>query len=112
MTSVIGDFVERVDFNSYEDFFKNFKLKFDDDFNFGFDVVDKYAEIDPDKIALIWTDDNEKHTFTFKDIKEYSNKTVNMLKRLGIKKGDKVLLTLKADTNGGSVWLHCIRLVQ
>ena len=27
MTSLIGDFVERVEFNSYEDFFKNFKLK-------------------------------------------------------------------------------------
>ena len=96
MTSVIGDFVERVEFNSYEDFFKNFKLKFNDDFNFGFDVVDKYAEIDPDKIALIWVnDDDEKHTFTFKDMKEYSNRTVNLLKRIGIKKGDKVMLTLK-----------------
>ena len=96
MTSVIGDFVERVDFNSYEDFFENFKLKYDDDFNFGFDVVDKYAEIDPDKIALIWTnDDEEKHTFTFKDMKEYSNRTANLFKSLGIKKGDCVMLTLK-----------------
>ena len=96
MTSVIGDFVERVDFDSYEDFFKNFKLKYDDDFNFGFDVVDKYAEIDPDKIALIWTNDNEeKYTFTFKDMKEYSNRTANLFKSLGIQKGDKVMLTLK-----------------
>ena len=85
MTSVIGDFVERVEFNSYEDFFKNFKLKFNDDFNFGFDVVDKYAEIDPEKIALIWTNDNdENHTFTFKEMKEYSNRTVNLLKRIGV----------------------------
>ena len=96
MTSVIGDFVERVDFKSYEDFFENFKLKYDDDFNFGFDVVDKYAEIDPNKIALIWTnDDEEKHTFTFKDMKEYSNRTANLFKSLGIKKGDCVMLTLK-----------------
>ena len=96
MTSVIGDFVERVDFDSYEDFFKNFKLKYDDDFNFGFDVVDKYAEIDPDKIALIWTNDNEeKYTFTFKDMKEYSNRTANLFKSLGIQKGDKVMLTLE-----------------
>ena len=96
MTSVIEDFVERVDFNSYEDFVENFKLKYDEDFNFGFDVVDKYAEIDPDKIALIWTnDEDEKHVFTFKEIKEYSNRTVNLLKSLGIKKGDKVMLTLK-----------------
>ncbi len=104
MTSVIENFVERVDFNSYEDFYKNFKLTYDEDFNFGFDVVDKYAEIDPEKIALIWTDDNEKRTFTFKDIKEKSNKTVNLLKRLGIKKGDKVMLTLKSRYE----WWFCM----
>ena len=38
MTSVIGDFLQRVDFNSYEDFFENFKLKYNEDYNFGFDV--------------------------------------------------------------------------
>ena len=96
MTLVIGDFLERVDFNSYEDFYENFKLKYEDDFNFGFDVVDIYAEIDPEKIALIWTNDyDEKHTFTFKDMKEYSNKAANLFKSQGIKKGDKVMLTLK-----------------
>ena len=95
MTAVIGDFVERVDFKSYEDFYKNFKLKYNEDFNFGFDVVDKYAEIDPDKIALIWTNDTENHTFTFKEMREYSNRTANLFKRYGIKKGDRVMLTLK-----------------
>ena len=105
MTAVIGDFLERVDFDSYEDFYENFKLTYEDDFNFGFDVVDRYAEIDPDKIALIWTNDNdENHTFTFKDIKEYSNKTANLLKRLGIKKGDKVMLTLKSRYE----WWFCM----
>ena len=90
MTSLIENFVERVDFDSYEDFMKNFKLKYEPDYNFGFDVVDKYAEIDPEKIALIWTNDHdEHHTFTFKQMSEYSNKTVNLLKRLGIKKATK-----------------------
>ena len=96
MTSLIEDFVERVEFSSYEDFFKNFKLKYNEDYNFGFDVVDKYAEIDPDKTALIWTNDHdETYTFTFKDMKEYSNRAANLFKRLGIKKGDCVMLTLK-----------------
>ena len=96
MTSVIGDFVERVDFDSYEDFHENFKLKYNDDYNFGFDVVDKYAEIDPEKIALIWVNDHdEEHTFTFKEMKEYSNRAANLFKSLGIKKGDCVMLTLK-----------------
>lgn len=108
MTSLIEDFVERVDFNSYEDFYENFKLTYPDNFNFGFDVVDKYAEIDPEKVALIWTnDDNEKHTFTFEDMKRYSNKTANLLQRLGIKKGDKVMLTLK---NRYEFWFSMIAL--
>ena len=105
MTSLIEDFVERVEFDSYEDFLKNFKLKFEDTFNFGFDVVDKYAEIDPDKKALIWVnDDGEEHVFTFKDMKEYSNRTANLLKRLGIKKGDSVMLTLKSRYE----WWFCM----
>lgn len=107
MTSLIEEFVERVDFNSYEDFKKNFKLKIPKNFNFGFDVVDKYAEIDPTKVALVWTDDNEKHIFTFEDIKKYSNKAANLFKSLGIKKGDNVILTLK---NRYEFWFSIIAL--
>lgn len=108
MTSLISDFVERVDFNSYEDFYENFKLKYDDDYNFGFDVIDKYAEIDPEKRALIWVnDEGEKHTFTFEDLKRLSNKTANLFKKMGIKKGDKVMLTLK---NRYEFWITMIAL--
>ena len=96
MTTLIGDFVNRVDFKSYEDFYENFELKYNEDYNFGFDVVDKYAEIDPEKVALIWVnEEGEEHIFTFEDIKKYSNKVANLFKRLGINKGDKVMLTLK-----------------
>lgn len=96
MTTLIGDFVNRVDFKSYEDFYENFELKYNEDYNFGFDVVDKYAEIDPEKVALIWVnEEGEEHIFTFKDMKKYSNKVANLFKRLGINKGDKVMLTLK-----------------
>ena len=96
MTTLIGDFVNRVDFKSYEDFYENFELKYNEDYNFGFDVVDKYAEIDPEKVALIWVnEEGEQHIFTFEDMKKYSNKVANLFKRLGINKGDKVMLTLK-----------------
>lgn len=108
MTSLISDFVEKVDFDSYEDFYENFKLKYNDDYNFGFDVVDKYAEIDPEKVALIWTnDEDEKHTFTFEDLKKLSNKTANLFKKMGIKKGDSVMLTLK---NRYEFWIVMIAL--
>lgn len=95
MTSLIGNFVKRVDFKSYKDFYDNFEFNVPKDFNFGFDVVDEYARIDPEKIALIWCDDNEKKVFTFTDMKKLSNKAANFFKSQGINKGDAVLLTLK-----------------
>ena len=95
MTSLIGNFVNRVDFKSYKDFYDNFEFTVPKDFNFGFDVVDEYARIDPEKLALIWCDDNEKKVFTFLDMKKLSNKAANLFKSQGIKKGDAVLLTLK-----------------
>ena len=51
MISVIWDLVEIVDFNSYEDLYKNFKLKYEEDYNFWLDIVDKYAKIDSYKIS-------------------------------------------------------------
>ena len=40
MTSLIGNFVNRVDFKSYKDFYDNFEFTVPKDFNFGFDVVE------------------------------------------------------------------------
>jgi acetyl-CoA synthetase len=96
MSSLLKNYVNRVEFDSYEDFKENFRFKIPENFNFAYDVVDKYAEEYPDKIALIWVNDNnEERIFTFKDIKDNSNKTANFLRDLGVKKGDSVLLTLR-----------------
>lgn len=89
-------FLERTEFNSYEDFKANYRLKPIENFNFGFDVVDAWAENEPDKKALVWTNDNnETLEFSFLDIKKYSNKCANFLESLGIGVGDRVLLILK-----------------
>lgn len=68
----------------------------EEDFNFGFDIVDGLAAKSPDKTALIYVSDElEEKRFTFADIKKYSNMTANYFRSLGIKKGDKVMLVLK-----------------
>ena len=106
--SLLERFVERVDFDSYEDFVQNFKIKVPENFNFGFDVVDEYAKNEPEREALIWCDDdgNEKH-FTFKDISEKSNRVANMFKGLGIRKGDRVLMILRQRPE---VWFTMVGL--
>ncbi len=83
-------------FDKYEDFVKNFKITVPENFNFGFDIVDEWAKKEPNKKALVWCDDKGlEKTFTFDDIRKYTNKTANFFKRIGIKKGDTVLLILK-----------------
>ncbi len=84
------------EFNTYDDFKANFSLNIPEGFNFAFDIVDKWAEIDKDKVALLYEDDfGISKQFTFKDISELSNRAANYFTSIGIKKGDVVMLTLK-----------------
>lgn len=74
----------------------DFSLNIPENFNFGFDIVDEMARLEPQKTAMVWCNQKgEEHTFTFADIKKYSNKTANFLIKAGIKKGDIVMLVLK-----------------
>lgn len=97
MSSLLTKFLSRVEFESYNDFKENFKINVPENFNFAYDVVDEYAADIPDKIAMVWCDDNDNnHVFTFADMKYYSDKAANFFMKCGIKKGDTVMLTLKA----------------
>lgn len=75
---------------------KKLTLDYPDDFNFGYDVVDKIADETPDKRALVWCNvEGEEHIFTFSDIKKYSNQMANVFRNAGIGQGDRVMLILK-----------------
>ena len=71
-------------------------LEYPDNFNFGYDVVDKIADETPEKRALVWCNmDGEEHIFSFADIKKYSNQMANVFRSAGIGHGDRVMLILK-----------------
>ncbi|OPX44531.1 acetyl-coenzyme A synthetase [Ruminiclostridium hungatei] len=94
--SLDSRYLDRVVFDSYEDFSRNFKLKVPDNFNFAYDIIDEYAAMEPDRPALVWCDDNGRESFfTFGDLKFWSDKTANYLKARGISKGDKVMFILR-----------------
>lgn len=87
---------KREDFFSLEDAQKNYKLTYDNDFNFAYDVVDELGRTKPDKLAMLWVSaEGEEKRFTFRDMMLCSNKAANYFKYMGIRKGDKVLLVLK-----------------
>lgn len=49
----------------------SFQLDYPENYNFGYDVVDKMGELAPNDIAMEWTNPDHLHkTFTFADIKD------------------------------------------
>jgi acetyl-CoA synthetase len=87
---------------------KTFSLNVPADFNFGYDVVDEMARLEPDKTAMVWCDESgAERIFTFADMKKYSDKTANFFKSLGIGKGDMVMLILKRHYE---FWLSIVAL--
>ncbi len=93
---LLDRFLPRIEFDSYEDFKKNYRVNFPENFNFGFDIVDEWAKQDETKKALVWCDDHdEEKVFTFKDISLLSNRAANYFKSIGIRKGDAVMMILR-----------------
>ncbi len=72
------------------------RFHYPDNFNFGYDVVDRIAAATPDKTAMVWCNtESEEHIFSFRDISLMSNRTANVLLESGIRKGDRVIVALK-----------------
>ena len=93
---MIENFLEKTEFSSYKDFMENFHVRVPENFNFAYDVVDRWADEDPDKPALLWTNDRgECHQFTFGEMKKYSDQTASFFQSAGIGRGDMVMLILK-----------------
>ena len=93
---MIERFLTQTHFSSEEDYRKNLHFNIPENFNFAYDVMDVWAEEQPDKVALIWTnDEGEERFFTFADIKRESDQTAAYFASLGIGHGDMVMIILK-----------------
>lgn len=59
--------------------------------NIAYEAIDKHAESDKkNKVALLFSDGTRRESYTFIEMKRQSNKVANVLKDIGIKKGDRV----------------------
>jgi acetyl-CoA synthetase len=93
---MLNRFLPRESFSSYEDFIENYKVEVPDRFNFAADVVDAWAKESPGKSALVWCNDHgDERRFSFGDISLESARAAAAFRRMGIGKGDAVLLLLK-----------------
>ena len=94
--SLLNRFLKQTHFESVEDYNKNLEFIIPEHFNFAYDVMDAWAEEAPEKLALLWTNDQgEEIRATYKQLKEQSDQAASYLQSLGIGKGDPVMLILK-----------------
>ena len=93
---MIERFLKQTTFTSQEDYEKNLEFIIPEHFNFAYDVMDEWAKEKPEKLALLWTnDEGECIRFSFKDLQEQSDRAAAYFMSLGIGKGDMVMLILK-----------------
>jgi acetyl-CoA synthetase len=93
---MLEKYINRNEYCSYQDFKANFRILIPENFNFAYDVVDETANRTPGKSAMVWCDDDgNEATFTFGQMKYYSDKAANFFRSAGIRKGDPVMLILK-----------------
>ncbi len=94
--SLLQRYCPQTEFADTEDFLSNFRLNIPDDFNFAHDVVDWYADNEPERLALVWCNDHrDELILNFRELRRRANQTANFFKSRGIKKGDSVMLCLK-----------------
>ena len=75
---MVERFLQQTAFRSQEDYRKNLHIRVPENFNFAYDVVDAYAEEQPDRKALLWTNDQGAEIqFTFADMKRETDRTAS-----------------------------------
>jgi acetyl-CoA synthetase len=84
-----------VNATTYDQLVASFRWKIPDRYNIGTDVCDKWADAEPERLALVHRQANgavDRYRFT--DIRDLSNQCANLMASFGIKQGDRVGILL------------------
>ena len=88
------------------------KWYFDGSLNVSYNCIDRHALNTPDKVAIIWEGDDPKTSkkITYKELLENVCKAANVLKKIGVKKGDRVTIYLTMIPELAYMMLACSRI--
>jgi acyl-coenzyme A synthetase/AMP-(fatty) acid ligase len=85
---------ERHNMTDYQQARRDFTWEVAEDYNFAIDTIGKWAR-DPEKLAMLWIGpDGAEERYTFTHFDEQSSRAAHAFEKLGIGKGDRVLLML------------------
>ncbi len=84
----------------------------DGNLNVSYNCIDRHAKSNPDKIAIIWEGDdpNETKNITYKELLLKVSRAANVLKKIGVKKGDRVTIYLTMIPELAYIMLACARI--
>ena len=84
----------------------------DGQLNVSYNCIDRHAKENPDKIAIIWEGDNpdEVKKITYRELLINVSKAANVLKQIGVKKGDRVTIYLTMVPELAYIMLACARI--
>ncbi|MEO0816563.1 MAG: acetate--CoA ligase [Pseudomonadota bacterium] len=92
----------------------DFRIKWYEDgvLNVSYNCLDRHLETRGDKAALIWEGDSpdESHTLTYKQLHSAVCKFANVLKGMGIQKGDRVTIYMPMILEAAYAMLACTRI--
>jgi acetyl-CoA synthetase len=81
--------------DSYEGLRDAFRWQVPEHYNIGVDVCDRWAAREPDRVALTFvTEAGEARDYTYGVLREGANLLANLLRELGVARGDRVAVLL------------------
>ena len=104
------DFTKVKNTNFYDDV--SIKWFEDGELNVCYNAVDRHAEKNPNNIAIIWEGDdpNQSKTYTYLQLQKEVSKFANVLKKMGVQKGDRVTIYLTMIPEVAFAMLACARI--
>jgi acetyl-CoA synthetase/medium-chain acyl-CoA synthetase len=105
-----GVMEQQPNMKDYDREYREFSLQVPEKFSFPLDVFDKWSAGTKDGLALFWTDGEHEKKFTFNEFKNLSSKGAGAFKKMGIKKGDKVIVMLPNIPEWWEIMLALMRL--
>ncbi|GAB4250630.1 acyl-CoA synthetase [Deferrisoma sp.] len=95
----------------YDEVCRTFRLNVPEYFNYGFDVIDRWAQ-DRSKLAMVWADrtGEDIRKYSFFDLMQLSNRFANVLRDLGFKKGDRLFVMVPRIVEWYAVMLGSFKL--
>ena len=90
--------------------FSDFSIEVPEFYNFGFDVIDRWKEREPEKLAMVWVNQHgQEKRFTFGDLSAMSDQAARILLLHGIRRNDRVFIMLPRIPEW---WIMIIALIK